>query len=76
MAPAEQEARRAAEELTVAHRLFQRYEHKDTAWLIEFLLGEWRRVLGPDQAYAISRRARVEAARLEDDNAPLTGGIA
>ena len=76
MGPAGQEARRAVEELTVAHRLFQRYEHKDAAWLIELLLGEWRRVLGPDQAYEISRRARVGAARLEDDNAPLTGGIA
>jgi len=76
MAPAEQEARRAAEELTVAHRLFRRYEHKDTAWLIEFLLGEWRRVLGPDQTYEISRRARVEAVRLEESGEPLTGGIA
>lgn len=34
----EAEARRAHEEFVVAHRLFRRYEHKDTAWPIEFLL--------------------------------------
>lgn len=68
------EAARAREELLIAHRLFRRYEHKDTAWLIEFLPGEWRRVLGRDEAYAISRLARVEAGRLEDSGAPLTGG--
>ena len=76
MTGATAEAERARQEFTVAHRLFRRYEHKDTAWLIEFLLGEWRRVLGPDEAYAISRRARVEAARLEESGEPLTGGNA
>jgi hypothetical protein len=70
------EAARAREELLVAHRLFRRYEHRDTAWLIEFLLGQWRRVLGPDEAYEINRLARVEASRLEDSGAPLTGGPA
>jgi len=74
MTGATAEAERARQEFTVAHRLFRRYEHKDTAWLIEFLLGEWRRVLGPDEAYAISRQGRIEAGRLEDSGAPLTGG--
>ncbi|MGE5500816.1 MAG: hypothetical protein ACM3W4_02690 [Ignavibacteriales bacterium] len=68
------EAACAREELLIAHRLFRRYEHRDTAWLVEFLLGEWRRVLGPDEAYEISRLARVEAGQLEDSGAPLTGG--
>ncbi len=76
MTGATAESERARQEFTVAHRLFRRYEHKDTAWLIEFLLGEWRRVLGPDQTYEISRRARVEAVRLEESGAPLTGGNA
>lgn len=70
----ETEAERARQEFTVAHRLFRRYEHKDTAWLIEFLLGEWRRALGPDEAYAISRLARIDAGRLEDSGSPLSGG--
>ena len=74
MCASEAEEERARQELVVAHRLFQRYRHKDTAWLIEFLLGEWRRVLGPDEAYAISRQGRIEAGRLEDSGAPLTGG--
>lgn len=68
------EAARAREELLVAHRLFRRYEHRDTAWLVEFLLREWRPVLGADETYEISRLARVEASRLEDSGAPLTGG--
>lgn len=75
MTGAPAEAERARQEFTVAHRLFRRYEHKDTAWLIEFLLGEWRRVLGPDEAYEINRLARGAASRLEDSGAPLTGGI-
>lgn len=74
MAGDEAAAARAHEEFVVAHRLFRRYEHKDTAWLIEFLLGEWRRVLGPDAAYDISRMARIDASRLEDSGEPLTGG--
>lgn len=76
MAGDEAEAARAHEEFTVAHRLFRRYEHKDTAWLIEFLLGEWRRVLGPDRAWEISRQARAAATALEDSGAPLIGGVA
>jgi hypothetical protein len=76
MADDEAEATRAHEEFVVAHRLFRRYEHKDTAWLIEFLLGEWRRVLGPDRTWEISRRARAAATALEDSGAPLTGGVA
>ena len=70
------EEERARQELVVAHRLFQRYQHKDTAWLIEFLLGEWRRVLGADRTWEISRRARAAATAMEDSGAPLTGGIA
>lgn len=76
MCATEGEATRAREELVVAHRLFRRYAHKDTAWLIEFLVGEWRRALGPDQTWEISRLARIEAGRLEDSGAPLKGGIA
>lgn len=72
----EAEAQRAHEEFVVAHRLFRRYEHKDTAWLIEFLLGEWRRVLGADRTWEISRQARAAAMALEDSGAPLTGGVA
>lgn len=70
------EAGRAREEFLVAHRLFRRYEHRDPAWLVEFLLRGWRPVLGPDETYEISPRARVEASRLEDSGAPLTGGRA
>lgn len=66
----------AREEFVVAHRLFRRYEHKDTAWLIEFLIGQWRLVLGPEKTWEISRRARKEAQEQEDSGAPLTGGMA
>ncbi len=65
------ECRRAFEELTVAHRLFQRYEHHDPARLVEFLFGEWRRVLGPERAYQLSQRARARASRLEAEGAAL-----
>lgn len=76
MARDEAEAARAREEFVIAHRLFRRYEHRDTAWLIEFLLGEWRNVLGPDRAWEISRQARAAAQAMEDRGTPLTGGIA
>lgn len=47
------EAARAREELLVAHRLFRRYEHRDTAWLVEFLLREWG-----GRCWAPTRRTR------------------
>jgi len=68
------EEERARQELVMAHRLFQRYQHKDTAWLIEFLLGEWRRVLGLDRTREISQQARLTAGHLEDRGTPLTEG--